>query len=252
MSADLPPLHEDLTFHGPLSDVRADRLAGFAAGIGAGQVVDIGCGWAELLLRTVARGPSLTGLGIDRDAVDIAHGQALAEERDLQDRVTLVVGDAAEQAPAQADAVICVGSAQVWGDPDAVAMDYAAALKAIRAMLPRGGRAVFGDGIWTREPTEDATTALGGSPDEFTSLSRLVSLATAHGFRPFDVGVATLEEWDEFESGYARGYERWLLANTPEHPDYEAVRARADAHRAAWLDGYRGVLGLAYLCLVAC
>jgi hypothetical protein len=81
MSPELPPLHEDLTFHGPLSAVRADRLAGFAAGVGSGRVVDIGCGWAELLLRTVARGPALTGLGIDRDAGDILHGRALAEVR---------------------------------------------------------------------------------------------------------------------------------------------------------------------------
>jgi hypothetical protein len=147
---------------------------------------------------------------------------------------------------------VCIGASQVWGDPDQVEMDYGAALDALRAMLPRGGRAVYGDAIWTREPPRAAVDALGGSPDEFTTMPGLLDLVTAHGFRPFDVAEASLEEWDAFESGYARGYERWLMAHTPEHPDYEDVRDRADAHRAAWLGGYRGVLGLAYLCLVAC
>jgi len=42
---------------------------------------------------------------------------------------------------------------------------------------------------------------------------------------------------------------RWLLAN-PGSPHADEIRARADAHRSAWLRGWRDVLGFAYLTLV--
>jgi hypothetical protein len=252
MSVDLPPLHEDLTFHGPLSDARADELAGFLGAVGRGCIVDVGCGWAELLLRVLESNSALTGVGIDLSQADIAHGQALAERRGLQDRVSLVVGDASTDAPTSAHGVICIGSSQVWGTEGNIDMDYSAALTSLRRMVPREGRVVYGDAIWTQPPTAAATKPLGGSLTEFKTLPEVVDVAVAAGFRPFGIAIATLDEWDAFESGYGRGYERWLTSHDPSHPDYPQILERADQHREAWLRGYRGVLGMAYLQLVAC
>jgi SAM-dependent methyltransferase len=251
MPVDLPPLHEDLAFHGPLSDARADGFVGFLGGLDRGCVVDVGCGWAELLLRVLQSNPALTGVGIDLNPADISHGQALAERRGLQDRVSLVVGDASTDAPASAQGVICIGSSQVWGTKGRTDMDYAAAFTALRRMVAREGRVVYGEAIWTRPPTAAATAPLGGSPSEFKALPEVVDAAVAAGFRPFGIAVATLDEWDAFESGYGRGYERWLTSHDSSHPDYQPILERADRHREAWLRGYRGVLGLAYLQLVA-
>ncbi len=72
----------------------------------------------------------------------------------------------------------------------------------------------------------------------------------AAGFGVLSVGEAGRQEWDDFESGCTAGYERWLLAN-PGHPEAADVRRRADAHRAGYLRGYRGVLGHSFLELVA-
>jgi cyclopropane fatty-acyl-phospholipid synthase-like methyltransferase len=252
MSVDLPPLHEDLTFHGPLSEARAHELVGFLSALGGGCVVDVGCGWAELLLRVLESNPALTGIGIDLNQADISHGQALAERRGLRDRVRLVVGDVSDDAPTAADGVICIGSSQVWGTEGTVDMDYSAALTALRRMVPRGGRVVYGDAVWTQDPTPAATKPLGGSLSEFKTLPEVVDIAVASGFRPFGIAIATLDEWDAFESGYARGYEKWLTSHDPSHLDYQQILERADRHRDDWLRGYRHVLGLAYLQLVAC
>jgi hypothetical protein len=65
------------------------------------------------------------------------------------------------------------------------------------------------------------------------------------------IASATLDEWDEFESGHGRGCERWLTSHDASHPDYQQVLDRAERHRDAWLRGHRGVLGMAYLELVA-
>ncbi len=245
MDLDLPPMHLDLAFNAPLSPSRAGELAAFVTGSREGaHVVDVGCGWAELLLQAVAADPSARGTGVDVDPVAIAHGRATARERGLEPRVTLVVGNGAVDAPARADALVCIGARQVWGDHDD-------ALAALRAMVPAGSRVVYGDGIWSRPPSPAAAAALGAEPDEYGPLVDLVDTAVRHGFRPLSVAEASQEEWDAFESGYGAGYERWLLDNPPSHPHTGTVLQLADDHRRAYLGGYRGVLGFAYFGLVA-
>ncbi|TGB01515.1 methyltransferase domain-containing protein [Streptomyces sp. MZ04] len=76
-----------LTFHGPLSEARAARLVERVSP-GIGTVLDIGCGWGELLLRVLEAAPGATGTGVDLNGDDLARGRATAEKRGLADRVT--------------------------------------------------------------------------------------------------------------------------------------------------------------------
>ncbi|WP_314326198.1 hypothetical protein [Paenarthrobacter ilicis] len=70
------------------------------------------------------------------------------------------------------------------------------------------------------------------------------------GFKVEDDDQASLEEWDVFEAGYRHRFTRWLEAHDDDHPAAEQVRSRYEEQRAAYEDGYRGVLGMAYFCLV--
>ncbi len=244
MSPDFTPLHDDLNFNSPLSDSHADRLIASLGELGSGRVVDFGCGWAELLLRVLESAGSATGLGIDQDVAAIEHGRALAVGRGLADRVELIAANAADWRGAELDAALCVGSSHVWGGTGE-------ALRALRGMLRRGGRVLLGEGIWLQPPTAAATAALGGAEDEFGTLADLVDLAVAESFRPLAISQASPAEWDDFESGYALGYERWLQEHPVEDDERADVLAQADEHRRRWLRGYRGVLGFGYLTLTA-
>ena len=148
-------------------------------------MLDIGCGWAELLLRVLERAPDAIGEGVDLDAVAIAHGQALADSRGLTDRVDLRVSDALDLQGGW-DRVVCIGASQVWGAPveELQPLPYAAALAALRALVPRGGRLVYGDGIWSRPPTPAAVAPLAGRDDEFRTLGEVAELAVEAGFAP--------------------------------------------------------------------
>jgi SAM-dependent methyltransferase len=236
------PLHADLDFNSPLSDARVARIIRTLQPLDRARVVEVGCGWAELLLRIAAAQPSVTAIGIDADPGAIEHGLANAAARGIADRVDLRVGDVRQWDPPTADVAICVGASHAWGGT-------AAALDALRLVVRPGGRVLFGEGIWLRTPTDEAVAALGGDPAEFGTLADLVDLAVTRGLRPLDVSQASVDEWDAFESGYALAWERWLLDH-PDDPAAEEVRAKADQHRARWLRGYRGVLGFAYLTLV--
>jgi hypothetical protein len=80
-------------------------------------------------------------------------------------------------------------------------------------------------------------------------LAGLVDAAVSAGFRPEWIEAASLEEWDDFESGVGADTEKWL-AGHPDHPRAADVRKRADDRLSIWLRGSRGRMGLAYLTLI--
>jgi len=253
MAPELDPAYRDLTFMAPLSEERAAKLCDFVAGNARGTVVDTGCGWAELLIRVLESAPSATGLGIDLDADAVAHGQALARQRGVADRISLIAGDVKAHLPRAAGAVLCIGSSQIWGPPveARLPVDYRSALRAIRALLDRGSPGVYGEGIWTAKPTPEAIAPLANRTDEFVFLPELLDTVRDCGFAVVGVHQATMDEWDRFESGYTARYARWLAGHADDHPEAAAVRARMVAQSNAYFRGYRGVLGMAYLELLA-
>jgi SAM-dependent methyltransferase len=233
-----------LTFHGPLSVERADRLAAELAAGAPETVADYGCGWGELLLRVLAVTPGARGVGVDINGPEIARARVNAVQRGLADRAVFIEGSATDHAD-QADVVINCGAYHAFGSiPEA--------LTALRALVNPGGRVLFGAEIWERTPTEQELAAMwpGTTVDTCLYLPDVVDAAAAAGFRPLRIQTATRDEWDEFESGLAAGDEEWLLAN-PGHPEASHVRKRLDAHLSIWLRGHREVMGFAYLTLGA-
>ncbi|WP_327070459.1 class I SAM-dependent methyltransferase [Kitasatospora sp. NBC_01250] len=247
---DLPPRLTRLTFHGPLSEARAARLTGRLSRATPTTVLDIGCGWGELMLRVLEATPGATGLGVDLNAVDLARGRDNARARGLADRVEFAEESAIGTAREPADLVLCLGASQALSDAEAP-HHTVAALHALRRLVRPGGRVVLGEGFWQRPPTEAELAAMwpGAAASEHHDLAGLVDLAVAAGFRPSWIETADADEWEEFESGYQCDVEEWLAGRTG-HPLAAETRERLDRHRASWLRGYRGVLGLAYLTLV--
>lgn len=117
--------------------------------------------------------------------------------------------------------------------------------------MPRGGRVYYAEAVWSRPPTPAAVAPLAGRDDELVALPDLLDLAKEAGFGVVGFGESSLEEWDDFESGFAAGHAAWLAAHAADHPEADTVRQRADRQHAAYLRGYRGVLGFAHLRLVA-
>ncbi|SDL02770.1 Methyltransferase domain-containing protein [Nonomuraea maritima] len=247
----LPPTHVSrLTFHGPLGE---ERAAGFVTRLAATDpksVLDIGCGWGELSLRLLAAAPGATGVGIDLLARDLERGRTLAADRGLADRMEFLEESAAGTRRGPADVVLCVGSGQALSDAPAPDQ-FGEALKELRRLVNPGGRVLYGEGFWERRPHPDELARMwpGAKPDDHLPLDGMVEAAVRAGFRVEWLEVASQEEWDQFEAGYLADIEVWLAAN-PDHPEAAEMRADADRHRASYLTGYRGVLGLVYLTLV--
>jgi hypothetical protein len=146
--------------------------------------------------------------------------------------------------------VLCLGASHALTEVEPPG-HTAAALAELRRLVNPGGRVLLGEGFWHRTPTEAELAGMwpGTTAGEFGDLASLVDLATGAGFRPAWIETATLEEWEDFESGYQYDEEEWLAAH-PGHPRATEIRERVDQHRSFWLRGYYGLLGQAYLTLV--
>ncbi|MYV40350.1 methyltransferase domain-containing protein [Streptomyces sp. SID1328] len=233
-----------LTFHGPLSSARADAIVGRLSANRPHTVLDIGCGWGELLLRVLEAVPEARGTGIDLNETDLARGRRSAEERGLAERVAFLAESARDTDHGPADLVLCVGATQALSDADCPTPE---ALRSLRRLVSDHGRVLLGEGIWDRRPTPAELAGMwpDAAESDHLTLPALLDLAVESGFRPEWTETATLPEWEEFESGYQADQEVWLAAN----PDAAEVRERLDRHRAQWMS-YRGILGMAYLTLV--
>ena len=140
--AALPPGLTQLTFHGPLSEVRAARLVARLTRNSPRTVLDIGCGWGELMLRVLAAAPDATGLGLDTDEGDLARGRDNARARGLDSRVTFVRESGVGTGRGPADLVLCVGASHALTEVEPPG-HTAAALAELRRLVNRGGRVLL-------------------------------------------------------------------------------------------------------------
>jgi SAM-dependent methyltransferase len=222
----------------PLSEEHAALLLE-RLGVSSGtRVLDLGCGWGELLQRAVmAGGVDATGIGVDTDAQALGRGRALAGIRGLADRVTFIDGDAAVWRET-ANRVMCVGASHAWGGTKQ-------ALLALADLIRPEGRLLFGDACWEGPPTPAAAALFG---EHVLPLETMVAHAVTAGWRVVHLSTADQREWDDFEATWRAGRQQWLL----EHPDSDhalEVRTVLDDQLRSYVAVYRTVLGFCYLIL---
>ena len=241
-SHDGPTRYGHLDCNSPIASWRFDRQVDECAAAGPQTIVDIGCGWGELLQRVTATVPGAKAHGIDSDVELLERGRAGAIERGIAGRLEFVEYQGNDWTE-PADLVICIGATHAFGTG-------ADALRELHKLVKPGGRLLFGDAIWERTPTETELAAMWPSTtvEEWMLLPDLVDVAVATGFRPLRVEAIEQHERDDFESQFLADKEIWLQAN-PNHPKAPEIREKADAHRNWWLRGHRGLLGFAYLTL---
>lgn len=225
-----------LLWNTPLSQAHANALLNnldLKTGI---SIVDIGCGWGELLLRATARvDPLVIATGIDTDQLLLDRGKRNAANQN--NLPVEFIQQRAEEFQEEQDRAICIGASHAFGGTRAMLLRLA-------EIVPQG-RVLVGDMCWEKSPTEEAKAIFG---DGVLSLADLAALCRETGWDVLSLTTADQREWDQFESGLRAGPRGWLLAN-PGDPRAAGVREEQNRREHEYLTQYRGVLGMAYLVL---
>jgi SAM-dependent methyltransferase len=230
--------HTDHPIKSPLDDKSVRRLLRRTVYRGDERVLDLGCGEAAWLLRTLADHPDVTAEGVDTSAQALAEARKAAADSGVEPRLALHHQDAAEFAsPRPFDAVLSVGSTHAFGG-------LLPTLDAAHRHLVPGGRVLVGDAYWQSEPTPEAREMLGEYEDLATTLDRVV----AHGWTPVFGHISTRQELDDYEWCWTGSLATWALDH-PDDPDSAEVLALASTHRSQWLHGYRESFGFVTLVL---
>lgn len=222
-----------LRWNTPLSEAHAEELLDHLDLTTDTTVVDVGCGWGELLLRAAGR-TRAKAIGIDTDPVGLDRGRRAARDRGLG---VDFVEDVADGWQGTADRAICIGSSHTLGGTTAM-------LARLAEIVPRG-RVLVGDGFWETTPTQAALDIFGA---DTRNLADLAAACRETGWHVMRLSTASQQEWDDFESRHRAGVREWVLANRDD-PRAADVEQQQNAREHEYLSVYRGVLGLAYLVL---
>ncbi len=232
--------HRDRALLGPVGDRACEAMlaaAGLDTVAAPADVLDVGCGKGEWLVRALRRAPAAHGTGIDPNPAFVADASRRAEAAGVAGRVTLVtsVFEPALVADRTFALAICTGASHAFGT-------FEQALRGLRRLVREGGAGLVGTGYWRRAPAPEYLAAFGGSADEMAPLEETAALAEENGWRVAARHVSSYEEWDDYEHGYAARVREWVAAH-PEDPDAPQFARRIESWAGAYERWGRNTMG---------
>lgn len=186
-------------------------LLGNAIGLTEGmRVLDLACGKAEMLCRWAIE-HRIVGTGVDLSAVFHAAGRARIAELGVEDRITLIRGDAGGYVAAEpCDVAACIGATWI-GDGVEGTIDL------LRRSLRPGGLILIGEPYWRIEPTPQMLADRNVQAGEWSSLGELADRFIAHGYDLVEMVLGNQDDWDRYAAASWMNLRRWL----DEHPGDE-------------------------------
>ena len=228
--------YRGLACWGPIGSERLDTLLELVPLQPGQNVLDVGCGHAELMVRLAER-YGVGGVGVDRSAAALAEARAAFAERAPAVAVELLQSDAMAFDPGETrfDLVSWLGGPYL-GD------DYAATVATLARWSKPGGFLLIGHGYWRAPPPNPYLTATGMSRADFGDSWSNVAMAQAQGLRLIYTCSSNRDEWDAFEGRILYNVEQYALAH-PESPDPQGRLAQRRRWNEAQLRWGREVMG---------
>ncbi len=203
-----------------------------------GRLLDIACGKAEFLIRSVERyGCAATGVDISQYA--LADARRFVAERIPDAQVELIETDGSiyDGPYASFDAVSCLGASWIW-------QGHKGTLRALARWARPGGYVLVGEPYWLRDPEADYLQADDLKREDFGTHFENVQTGAALGLTPVYTAVSSLDDWDHYEALQWYAAERWLREN-PDEPDRAEIVERPTKGRDTYLRWGRDTLGWA-------
>lgn len=229
--------HRDHVVCNPMSVEKLDELVRLLDLPTGSRVLDIACGKAEMLVRTVER-YGCTGIGVDISPPVVREARARAEQR-VPGKLEIIEQDGArfQAGAASFDLVMCLGASWTFGG-------HAGTLRALAGWVRPGGLLLAGEPYWRHEPPAEYCEASGLNAGMFSDHAGNIATGLEMGLTPLYAVASNQDDWDRYQGLTWQAAERWAAAN-PADPDREAVLTRVRKSRDTYLRWERDLLGWA-------
>jgi cyclopropane fatty-acyl-phospholipid synthase-like methyltransferase len=210
--------HEGLAFMNPLPEDEVDEMIEALELESGARVLDLGCGKAEVLIRIAERYPDVSGFGLDKSPPILAEARRAAAERVPEAHLALLEEDVREHAPEPGsfDLVISMGGIAFRGG-------VGGTLAVLAGLVAPGGKLLFGEGYWRREPDAEYLVALGAAREELKDYKATIEAAEDAGLELRRAVTSSVDDWDTYEDAWAANGERYAAAHEGE-PDVDELK----------------------------
>lgn len=230
--------HRDHIVCNPLALNKVAELVDLVVLPAGAQVLDVGSGKGEVLVRLVER-YGVRGVGVDCSPYAVRDARALVSARvpDAEIAILELDGAAYEAPPGAVDLGMCVGASWVFGG-------YRGTLRALSRWARPGGQVLVGEPYWRHTPQPEHLTASGLQADSFASHADNVAIGIEESLTPLYTLVSNEDDWDRYEALQWRAAECYATEH-PEDPDVPELLAKVRQARDTYLRWGRASLGWA-------
>ena len=226
-------IDRDHELQNPTSAEKILRLGDYLGLSAESRVLDVGAGkGGPARILAAAHGCRITSIELRASFADEAREQALAEG--LGGLIEVQTADAStlELDPAAFDAALCLGASFIWGTIAETALT-------LHPSVRSGGFVAVGEPFWRQWPLP-----AGIDEEEFVGLEETVERLERAGLQVTGIIAASEDDWDHYKSLQWRATEAWL-AEHPDHPGAEEMRATHERFRSEYVGFKRALLGWA-------
>ncbi len=204
----------------------------------SGQVIDIGCGKGEFLVRT-ARRWGCSAIGVDLNPAFVADARRRVEHAALDPAPEMIEGNGAEYPgkPESFDLAACLGASWIFGG-------FRGSLQTLGAWAKPGGLVLVGEPFWLRDPSAEHIETAGLISSSFGSHLSNVQTGLDQGLGLLHAVVSTPEDWDRYHGYQWAAAERYAREN-PDDPDVPELIAKVRELQSHYLKWGREEIGWA-------
>jgi len=215
-------LHHGMRICNPMLDADLDAVADHLNPAPGDGMLDVACGYGELLIRSAERTP-IRGVGLDLSPWILVGAVAEAQRRVPDGDLQWSLGDGKALPPEPWDVLACLGASWIWNG-------FAGTCRAVAARTRPGASIAIGDLVL--KPNADAD-GFAEDHGKMLSLTEQHVLLRNDGFDHLDRLVVPDTSFEAYDQRVAASAQEWAVL----HPGPRAEEYLAEQRR--WAEDHR-------------
>lgn len=185
------------------------------------EVLDLGCGKAELLTR-IAEAYGCQCVGVDSNSSSLS--LARQPSRGVVNLVEADMTTFIEENKSEYDGILCIGSIRE-GQQESTIAKLSSFLKSRGQTSCQGSCLLIGELVWVHTPSAEFLAHMGIEQTAYCTLDQLTAMCQSNGL---EVVLSTSQSLEEYETRILQNIEHWgSQSENASDPDYDVIMNRS-------------------------